>query len=134
MSCGRATHPKIFVVDDDEAVRDAIKGLLEMRGLEVADFESTADFVSGYAKPDHGCLILDQHLPRVSGLEFLASREGRDLGIPVILITGQGNASIARRAQQVGAEYLEKPIRRQTLIETVERVIAGRCLRLGANR
>jgi FixJ family two-component response regulator len=118
--------PKIFVVDDDEAVRHAIKGLLETQGLDVEDFGSTAEFVLGYRKPSQGCLILDQHLPQTSGLEFLASREGRDLGIPVILITGQGDLNIARRAQQAGAEYLEKPIRRQKLIETVERIIS-RC-------
>jgi len=74
-----------------------------MRGLEVADFESAADFVRGYAKPDHGCLILDQHLPRVSGLEFLASREGRDLGIPVIRarVTGASPGAHSRSAPNI---------------------------------
>jgi FixJ family two-component response regulator len=124
MTSAALAAPKVFVVDDDEAVRDAIKGLLVLYGLDVEDFGSTADFMRGYRKPSQGCLILDQHLPRTSGLEFLASREGRSLGIPVILITGQGNPNIARRAEQAGAEYLEKPIRQQQLIETVERVIS----------
>jgi two-component system, LuxR family, response regulator FixJ len=117
---------KIFVVDDDEAVRDAIKALLEMHGLDVADFGSTTEFMRGYAKPAQGCLILDQHLPQRSGLDFLASAEGRKLGIPVILITGQGDENIKRRAEQAGAAYLEKPLRRKNLIDTLERVI-GRC-------
>ena len=127
MSCGTGKPTKVFLVDDDEAVRDAIKGLLEIHGLEVEEFGSTADFVRGYAKPQRGCLILDQHLPETSGLEFLTSPEGCELGIPVILITGQGDARIKGRAEWAGAEYLEKPIRRGNLIEAVERVI-GRCL------
>jgi len=126
MSCATTISPKIFVVDDDEAVRDAIKGLLEMHGLEVAAFESTADLVHGYAKPSQGCVILDQHLPPTSGLEFLASPEGHQLGIPVILITGRGDPGIKRRAEQAGAQYLEKPLRRKSLIDTLERVIGRR--------
>jgi FixJ family two-component response regulator len=126
MSCGRGRSTKIFVVDDDEAVRDAIKGLLEIHGLDVEDFGSTVDFVRGYAKPSQGCLILDQHLPHINGLEFLNSPEGRELGIPVILITAQGNASIKGRAERAGAQYLEKPIRRGSLIQAIERAI-GRC-------
>ena len=118
-----ATPLKVFIVDDDEDVRDAIKGLLETHGFDVEDFGSTAEFLLGYRRPARGCLILDQHLPRTSGLEFLGSREGRDLGIPVILITGQGDLNIARRAQQAGAEYLEKPIRRQRLVEMVNLAI-----------
>jgi len=126
MNCNLAAPSKIFVVDDDEAVRDAIKALLEMHGLDVEDFGSTAEFMRGYAKPAHGCLILDQHLLQRSGLDFLASADGRKLGIPVILITGQGDENIKRRAEQAGAAYLEKPLRRKNLIDTLERVI-GRC-------
>jgi two-component system, LuxR family, response regulator FixJ len=121
----RRKSSKIFVVDD-EAVRDAIRGLLVMHGLDVEDFGSTAEFVRGYAKPAQGCLILDQHLPQRSGLDFLASAEGRELGIPVILITGQGDENIKRRAAQAGAAYLEKPLRRKNLIDMLERVM-GRC-------
>jgi FixJ family two-component response regulator len=115
--------PKVFVVDDDEAVRDSIKVLLEIHGLDVEDFGSTAEFVRHYEKPSCGCLILDHHLPRRTGLDFLDSSEGRELGIPVILITGQGDPSIERRAREAGAAYLQKPIGQRKLIETVERVI-----------
>ncbi len=118
-----AASPKIFVVDDDDDVRDSIKVLLEINGLEVEDFGSTSDFISRYQKPSNGCLILDQHLPRTTGLDFLTSSEGRSLGIPVILITGQGDPNIERRAREVGAEYLQKPIGQRKLIEMVERVI-----------
>ena len=119
-----AARPKIFLVDDDDAVRDSIKVLLEVHGLDVEDFGSTGDFIVRYEKPTTGCLILDQHLPRTTGLDFLGSSEGRGLGIPVILITGQGDPRIERRAYEAGvAEYLQKPIGHKKLIEAVERVI-----------
>jgi two-component system response regulator FixJ len=119
-----AASPKIFVVDDDEAVRDSIKVLLEIHGLDVEDFGSTSEFVGHYRKPAQGCLILDHHLSRTTGLDFLTSAEGRQLGIPIILITGQGDPTIERRAQEAGvAEYLQKPIGERKLIEAVERVI-----------
>jgi FixJ family two-component response regulator len=121
-----AVPSKVFVVDDDDAVRDSIRVLLEIHGLDVEDFGSTADFISHYKKPSNGCLILDQHLPRTTGLDFLASAEGRELGIPVILITGQGDPGIERRVHEAGAEYLQKPIGQRKLIETVERVIERR--------
>jgi FixJ family two-component response regulator len=104
-----------------------IKVLLQIHGLDVEDFGSTSEFVSHYRKPTRGCLILDHHLPRTTGLDFLSSSEGRRLNIPVILITGhQGDPNIERRTREAGvAEYLQKPIAARKLIETVERVIDG---------
>ena len=119
---------KVFVVDDDDAVRDSIKVLLEVHGIEVEDFESTGAFVSGYRRPPRGCLILDQHLPLVSGVDFLKSAEGQALGIPVILITGRGDAALAKRARDAGAaEYLQKPVSERVLLATVERVTDTGC-------
>jgi two-component system response regulator FixJ len=127
--------PKIFVVDDDDNVRESIKILLEIHGLEVEDFGSTSDFVSHCHKPLHGCLILDQHLPRTTGLDFLTSHEGKELGIPVILITGQGDPALERRAREAGvAEYLQKPMGNGLLLETVERVIAAAEARASARQ
>ena len=115
---------RIFVVDDDEAVRDSIKILLEVHGFKVEDFTSTGEFAKGYCKPPRGCLILDQHLPVTTGLDFLKSPAGRGLDIPVILITGQGDPKMEQRARDAGvAEYLQKPIARNLLLSTVERVL-----------
>jgi two-component system CheB/CheR fusion protein len=105
-------------------VRDSIKMLLEAHGLDVDDFGSTSECDSQYRKPEQGCLILDHHLPRTTGLDFLTSAEGRELGIPVILITGQADPTIERRARAAGvAEYLHKPVGEREPIETVEQVI-----------
>jgi two-component system response regulator FixJ len=117
---------RVFVVDDDEAVRDSIKTLLEVHGFDVADFSSTGEFANSYRKPPRGCLILDQHLTLTTGLDFLKSPAGRELDIPIILITGQGDPKIEQRARRAGvAKYLQKPIAEKVLVNTVERVLGG---------
>ena len=116
-------RPKVFVVDDDEAVRDSLKVLLEVHGIDVEDYGSTGEFASRYEKPPCGVLILDQHLPVVSGVDFLNSPAGRHLGIPVILITGRGDPAIEAQARQAGAaEYLQKPVSEKVLLATVQRL------------
>ena len=115
---------KAFVVDDDEAVRDSLKVLLEIHGMEVEDYASTGSFAHHYRRPRRGVLILDQHLPSRTGLDFLNSPAGRDLGIPVILITGRGDNDIEARARAAGAAaYLQKPIGEKILLATVSRVV-----------
>src|SRR3954447_26963316 len=91
------SRPKVFVIDDDEAVRDSIKVLLEVHGIDVEDYESAAAFARHYRKPCRGCVILDQHLPALSGVDFLNSPAGRRLGVPVILITGRGDPALEKR-------------------------------------
>lgn len=120
------TTAKVFIVDDDDAVRDSLRVLLEVHGLEVEDFGSTCEFFAHYRKPTvPGCLILDQHLPRTTGLDFLTSTKGKEIGIPVILISGHEDAKLEGRAREAGvAEYLPKPISEHKLLETVQRVIA----------
>ncbi|HVC57359.1 MAG TPA: response regulator [Stellaceae bacterium] len=118
-------RPKVFVVDDDEAVRDSIKVLLEVHGLDVEDFASTDAFARDYRKPLRGCLILDQHLPATAGIDFLNSPAGRNLDIPVILITGRGDRTLEERARRAGVSvYLQKPVGQRVLLATIERVIA----------
>jgi two-component system response regulator FixJ len=115
---------KIFLVDDDEAVRDSLKLLLELHGLDVEDYGSTGEFADGYHRPARGCLVLDQHLPVMSGLDFLASPAGRALGIPVILVTGRGDEAIKTRAEQLGvAAYFDKPVAEDRLIATIDRLL-----------
>lgn len=125
---GRAPPPaKVFVVDDDEAVRDSIKVLLEVHGIEVEDYGSTGEFASRYRKPQRGCLILDQHLPVLTGVDFLNSPAGKGLDIPVILITGRSDPALEERAREAGvAEYLQKPVGERVLLATIARLTAER--------
>ncbi|HEV8680898.1 MAG TPA: response regulator [Stellaceae bacterium] len=112
----------VFVVDDDEAVRDSLKILLEVHGIEVEDYPSTGAFASHYRRPRRGCLILDQHLPMLNGVDFLNSPIGKSLGIPVILITGRGDQALEQQARQAGvAEFLHKPVSERVLLAAVAR-------------
>jgi two-component system response regulator FixJ len=114
----------IFVVDDDDAVRDSLRILLESHGMAVADFSSTRDFVAGYRRHPHACLILDLHLPVVGGLDFLASAAAKDLDIPAILITGRGDDATRERALQLGAvAFLEKPVDDGELMTAISRAL-----------
>ena len=113
----------VFVVDDDEAVRDSIKVLLEVHRFDVEDFDSTGEFVRRYRRPLCGCVILDQHLPVLTGIDFLNSPEGRRIGLPVILITGRGDPELEKRARAAGvADYLQKPVSERLLIATIQRL------------
>jgi two-component system, LuxR family, response regulator FixJ len=120
------TRTKVFIVDDDEAVRDSLKVLLEVHGIEVEDYGSTDEFARHYRRPPRGCLILDQHLPAQNGVDFMSTEAGRGVGIPVILITGRGDARIEQQARRAGvAEYLQKPIGERLLLATVNRLTAA---------
>jgi two-component system response regulator FixJ len=116
----------VFVVDDDAAVRDSLKILLEIHGMSVQDFGSTEEFAENYRPHSRECLVLDQHLPMVSGLDFLSSPRGAQLDLPVILITGRGDDAIRARAQQLGvAAYLDKPVNDSQLLAAIRHALDG---------
>ena len=117
--------PMIYLVDDDQAVRDSLALLLESHGFNVSAFASIADFERTYRPRDKACLILDHHLPGASGLEFLASPEGAALRMPVIVITGGADPNISARARTLGvAAFLEKPIGETPLLAAIESALA----------
>ncbi len=117
--------PFIFIVDDDEAVRDSLKLLLETHGMEVAGYASTEGFAHSYQPHSRQCLILDQHLQGVkTGLDFLGTSNWAAMRFPVILITGRGDSDIKARALDAGVTvYLDKPIDARQLIGAIQRVI-----------
>jgi FixJ family two-component response regulator len=116
----------IYLVDDDDAVRDSLAFLLESHGFDVSAFASVAEFERAYAPDGKGCLILDHHLPGVSGLEYLASPEGAALRIPVIVITGGADPNVSARARSLGvAAFLEKPITEAPLLAAIENALAA---------
>jgi two-component system, LuxR family, response regulator FixJ len=117
----------IFIVEDDESVRGSLKLLLESYGMRVEDYGSAREFVRNYQVRSGHCLILDQHLPDMTGLDFVASPEGARLDIPVILVTGRGDDLIRAKALQAGvAAYLEKPLDDGVLINTIREAIVQR--------
>jgi two-component system, LuxR family, response regulator FixJ len=116
----------VFIVDDDEAVRDSLKLLLESYGMAVEDYGSTAEFARQYRPRHRQCLILDQHLPGTTGLDFLASPEGAALGLPVVLVTGRGDNALRARAGELGVSvYLEKPVVDDALMAAIRAAVEG---------
>jgi two-component system, LuxR family, response regulator FixJ len=116
----------IFIVDDDEPVRDSLKLLLESYGMAVEDYGTTAEFTRHYRPRDRQCLILDQHLPGATGLDFLASPEGAALDLPVVLVTGGGDNALRARAAELGVSvYLEKPVVDDMLMAAIRAAIDG---------
>src|SRR5436190_21472270 len=104
--------PTIFVVDDDDAVRDALRLLLKSVGLTPTLFESASEFLRIYEPEQHGCLVLDVRMPGMSGLELQHELNIRGAMIPVIFITGHGDVPMAVQAMQHGAfDFLQKPFR-----------------------
>ncbi len=121
-----ASHPKVFIVDDDDAVRDSLRMLLESYGMDVEDYSSTRDFSQHYRPARGQCLILDQHLPNVSGLDFLASADGIAHELPVILLTGRGDAAIRDRAFALGVhDYIEKPASDDRLLAAIAKAVGN---------
>lgn len=110
----------IVVVDDDDAVRDSVGILLETHGLQVRDFASAAAFLQSDASSAMSCLLIDHHMPGMTGIEVVEElqRLGRDC--PTVLITGLSDETIVQRALAAGImAILEKPPPDDVLIDTV---------------
>jgi two-component system response regulator FixJ len=116
--------PTIFLVDDDSAVRDSLRLLLEAHGLAVKEFASGSELLQDGTLRLGDCLVCDVHMPIVSGLDLIEALARRGAAAPTILITGRADAAIHRRAEAVGAFLvLEKPFDGTVLIEAIDRAI-----------
>ena len=117
-------NPIVFVVDDDIAVRDAIKNLLESVGIHVQTFGSGAEFLAKTRAEAPSCLILDVRLPGTSGLEFQRELTMAGIEIPIIFITGHGDIPITVQAMKAGAvDFLTKPFREQELLDAIHKAV-----------
>jgi two-component system response regulator FixJ len=115
----------VYVVDDDEAVRDSLKILLESYGLTVEDYASTAEFVRHRVPGRKECIILDLHLSGTSGLDFLASEQAPP-EMPVIMISGRADAVVRGRAAKAGVRaFLEKPLTDDLLVANIRHALAA---------
>jgi len=116
-----APQPTIYVVDDDDAVRDSLKMLLESYQLFVRDYGSVPEFLDGIDPVDNSCLVLDLHLPAMGGFDVMNTLARRGVTLPVIVITGRSDAQTKARALQSGAvAFLEKPVDDQLLMNAIE--------------
>ncbi len=125
-----ATEATVFVVDDDAAMRESLRFLVESVGLDVETFERAEDFLARYDPELPGCLILDVRMPEVSGLELQERLAEYGSGLPIIMVTGYGDVPMAVRAMRNGAvDFIEKPFSDQHLIDRVQEAIARDRLR-----
>jgi FixJ family two-component response regulator len=118
------TEPIVFVVDDDAAVRDAIKDLLESAMIGVETFSSGREFLARKASEGPSCLVLDVRLPGTSGLDFQRELAAANIEIPIIFITGHGDIPMTVQAMKGGAiDFLTKPFREQELLDAIHKAI-----------
>ncbi len=115
----------ISVVDDDEAGRESLAALLGAAGFSVALYGSGEEFLAAFDPALRGCVVLDVHLPGLTGLEVgaIVNQSARDF--PIIFISGRMNHIIRARAGAFGALALAKPVPDDTLIAAIERAVAG---------
>jgi FixJ family two-component response regulator len=115
------TEPRVHIVDDDEAMRDSLKWLLESRGLTVELYPSGEAFLAAFDNGFGGCLVLDVRMPGMSGLDLYAQLQARASTLPVIFITGHGDVPMAVSALKKGAaDFIEKPFNDQDMLGLIE--------------
>jgi two-component system response regulator FixJ len=114
----------IFIVDDDAAVRDALKLLLRSVGQAVETYASAQEFLDAYSEDRPGCLVLDIRMPGMSGLELQQKLNEKHSILPIIFITGHGDVPMAVEAMQAGAvDFIQKPFRDQDLIDRINQAL-----------
>jgi FixJ family two-component response regulator len=117
--------PIVFIVDDDEVVRNTIGQLIESVNLNAKRFASAQNFLDSYDPAQPGCLVLDVRMPGMSGIQLQATLREKDIHIPIIFITGHGDVPMAVRAVKNGAvDFIEKPFRNQILLDQIQEALA----------
>jgi FixJ family two-component response regulator len=115
----------VFVVDDDEAVRDSIQELVESVGLQAEGYESAMAFMAAFRPQRPGCLVLDVRMAEMSGLALQERLNELEAGIPVIVLTGHGDVPMAVQALRNGAmDFIQKPYREQALLDSINAALA----------
>ncbi len=116
----------IYIVDDDESVRKAIKRLVESVELRAEDFASAEDFLSSGRALYSACLILDLRLPGMSGLELQSKLVASNCHVPIIFITAHGDGQERTRALEAGAvNFLQKPFSEDALFSAIKKAMNG---------
>ena len=117
-------EPIVFVVDDDQAMRNSLKWLIESVGMQVETYTSASEFIDSYYPGRAGCLLLDVRMPGMSGLELQAYLSRQEIRIPIVIITGHGDVSMAVRAMKAGAvDFIEKPFNDQALLDSIRNAL-----------
>ncbi len=116
----------VYIVDDDEALRDSLAWLLDSAGYATESFESAEGFLETYSESMAGCLLLDVRMPGMSGLELYERLREMHATLPVVFITGHGDVPMAVAALKRGAaDFIEKPFNDEAMLKLVEQCLAN---------
>lgn len=119
------TTARVYVVEDDDAVRDSLQLVLESVGHSVVTYASANAFLDAYDADMAGCLVLDIRMPGMNGMELQRKLNERNSILPIIFVTGHGDVPMAVEAMQQGAvDFVQKPYREQELLEKIARAFA----------
>lgn len=114
----------VLIVEDDKAVREALRFSLEVEGFTVRVYESAKVLLKDGEFPSSGCLVVDQLMPEMTGLELIEALRERKIFVPTILITTRADHALRRRAARVGCcEVLEKPLEGGSLLDCIRQAI-----------
>jgi FixJ family two-component response regulator len=114
----------VYVVDDDNAVREGLDSLIRSVGLTARTFTSARDFLGASLLDAPGCLVLDVRMPGLSGLDLQRELAGAQVFLPIIFLTGHGDIPMTVQAMKAGAvEFLTKPVRDQDLLDAIQQAL-----------
>src|SRR5271168_3637308 len=115
-----AADAVVHLIDDDDGVRQALTFLLTSSGFAVRVYESASAFLEAVPKLQPGCIVTDVRMPGMSGLELQRQLKARQVGFPVIVMTGHGDVTLAVEAMKAGAiDFIEKPFHDETLLSAI---------------
>ncbi|MCS5563391.1 response regulator FixJ [Marinobacter sp.] len=115
----------VYVVEDDEAVRDSLELLLKSDGKPVKTYESATSFLKDYSDQMAGCIVLDIRMPGMDGMELQKKLNEKHSILPIIFVTGHGDVPMAVDAMKEGAvDFIQKPYREEALLEKIEAALA----------
>jgi two-component system response regulator DctR len=117
--------PNVYLVDDDEAIRDALSWLLKSRGVPCATFDSAESFLAAWSREMSGCIVLDMRMTGMSGLDCFDQLRQMNSSLPVIFLTGHGDVPLAVATLKKGAfDFFEKPFNDNDLVTRIEEAMA----------
>ena len=112
----------VYLVDDDDSMRESLTYMLTKAGFEVRPFSSPQNFLDQVSLTDRGCVVLDFKMPEVTGLELVSLLRERESSLPFLVLTGFGTISVAVEAMRLGAsDFIEKPVEHTRLIECIRK-------------
>jgi len=115
----------VHIVDDDEAIRRSVSFALKTSGFQVRVYENGTDILKSAPALEKGCILLDIRMPGMDGLEVQEALKGKGVTLPVIIMTGHGDVTLAVRAMKAGAiDFIEKPFEKAVLLLAIEHGIS----------